>query len=398
MGEEIVLVAARRTPFGKYLGALSALDPLELAEAAATSALEKAGLAESRDVIERIFVGNCFGASFATPSVVARQLGLWLGIDVFSQTIDTACCSPLTALRMAVQGMRAGEFKTALVVGIESMSRIPHLARGLRSGVKAGPVTLQDPIFPIEYKGYAPVAVDAQLGARKHGVTRGEMDSFAARSHQRWAAAQKEKLFRPEVVPVIVEEQRRTIVVEVDEQPRPDTTPEKLGSLKGIFGTEDITAGNAPGLNDGAAAVVVMTAARAAELRLEPLATIVAETGVTEAAAGIAWVPATALTAVLARAGEMLDDLALIEINEAFAAMPLVSTKVLANSDIDRWQGLLEKTNVNGGAVAIGHPVGASGLRILTTLVYELQRRGGGLGGATICGGLSQGEAVLVRV
>lgn len=398
MGEEIVLVAARRTPFGKYLGALSALDPLELAEAAATSALEKAGLEESRSVIDRIFVGNCFAASFATPSVIGRQLGLWLGIDCFAQTIDTACCSPLTALRMAVQGMRAGEYSAALVVGIESMSRIPHLARGLRSGVRVGSVTLQDPIFPIEYKGYAPVAVDAQMGARKHGVTRAEMDSFAARSHLRWAAARKEKLFREEVVPVIVEERKRTMVVEVDEQPRPDTTVEKLSSLKGVFGTEDITAGNAPGLNDGAAAVVVMTASRAAELHLTPLATIVSEVGVTEGASGISWVPATALSAVLARADVRLDDLALLEINEAFAAMPLVSTKILADHDVGRWSALLEKTNVNGGAVAIGHPVGASGLRILSTLVYELRRRGGGLGGATICGGLSQGEAVLVRV
>jgi acetyl-CoA C-acetyltransferase len=398
MGDNIVLVAARRTPFGKYLGALSALEPLELAEAAATGALEQAGLSDSRQVVDRIFVGNCFSTSFATPSVVARQLGLWLGIDGFAQTIDTACCSPLTALRMALQGIRAKEFHSALVVGVESMSRIPHLARGLRGGVRVGPINLQDPIYPIEYKGYAPVAVDAQTGARKHAVTRQEMDAFATRSHQRWAQAYKGKRLLDEIVPVTVEERRRTIVVEMDEQPRPDTTVERLGTLRGIFGTEDITPGNAPGLNDGAAAVVVMTTSRAAELGLTPLATIVSEMGVTERPDGISWVPATAFKAVLARSGVALSDISLIEINEAFAAMPLVSTKVLADNDEGRWKDLLERTNVNGGAVAVGHPVGASGLRILATLVYQLRRQGGGLGGAAICGGLSQGEAVLVQV
>jgi acetyl-CoA C-acetyltransferase len=186
--------------------------------------------------------------------------------------------------------------------------------------------------------------------------------------------------------------------VEIDEQPRPDTTVEKLGALRGIFGTEDITPGNAPGLNDGAAAVVVMTASRATELGLTPLATIVSEMGVTENPDGISWVPATALKAVLARAGVALSDISLLEINEAFAAMPLVSTKILADNDEGRWKDLLERTNVNGGAVALGHPVGASGLRILATLVYQLRRQGGGLGGAAICGGLSQGEAVLVQV
>ncbi len=398
MGEEIVLVAARRTPFGKYLGALSELEPLELAEAAATGALEQAGLSDSREVVERIFVGNCFSTSFATPSVVARQLGLWLGIDGFAQTVDTACCSPLTALRMALQGMRAGDFQAALVVGVESMSRIPHLARGLRGGVRVGSVKLQDPIYPIEYKGYAPVAVDAQTGAREHNISRGEMDAFAARSHLRWAEAHKGKRFVDEIVPVTVEERRRTIVVEKDEQPRPDTTPEKLESLRGVFGTEDITPGNAPGLNDGAAAIVVMTASRAAALKIPPLATIIAEMGVTERPNGISWVPATALSAVLAEAEIALQDLSLIEVNEAFAAMPLVSTKILADGNADRWQHLLARTNINGGAVAIGHPVGASGLRILATMVYQLRRQGGGVGGAAICGGLSQGEALLVQV
>ncbi len=398
MTEKIVLAAAKRTPFGKYLGALSEVDPLVLAEIAGRAAMAQAGLPEAPGAVDRIFVGNCFSASFATPSVIGRQLGLRLGLDVFALTVDTACCSPVTALRMAVQGLRAGEFESALVVGVESMSRIPHLARGLRAGVRAGSVTLQDPIFPIEYKGYAPVAVDAQTGARKHGISREEMDRFAVGSHARWAAARKGKRFKEEIEPVTVEHRRATVVITDDEQPRPETTYERLAKLPGVFGTEDITPGNAPGLNDGAAAVVVMTEACAQRWGAVPLAEVIVGVGVTEAPDGIAWVPATAIGEALRRGGVTLDELALVEINEAFAAMPLVSTKLLAGGDEARWRALLERTNVNGGAVAIGHPVGASGLRILGALVYELRRRGGGYGTAAICGGLSQGEAVLVRV
>jgi len=395
MERSVVLVAAKRTPFGKYLGAFSALDPVALASSACTAALAQSGVPGTE--VERLFVGNCLPSAFATSSVVGRQLGLSLGLDCFAATIDTACCSPLTALRMACQGIRLGEFRTALVAGVESMSRVPHVARGLRTGVRAGPLTLEDPIFPIQYKGYAPVAVDGEKGAKKHGVTREMMDDWAAGSQQRWAAAYKERKFIDEIAPVEVTDHRMTALVDRDEQPRPDTTREKLAGLKGVFGTESITPGNAPGLNDGAAAAVVMCGERAAELGLEPLAELVINVGETAAPDGIAWVPALAIRKALAGAGMAVDDLDLMEINEAFAAMPLVSTKILAEEDEDRWRVLRGITNVNGGAIAIGHPVGASGLRILATLVYELRRRSGGFGVASICGGLSQGEAAIIK-
>jgi acetyl-CoA C-acetyltransferase len=396
MDNRIVVVAAKRSPFGKFLGSLSEKEPLELAVEVGKATLEQAGI--EADQVQQLFLGNCFSSAFKTPSVIGRQVSLGLGIKGYATTVDTACCSPLTALRMAFAGLRAGEFQCAMVAGIESMSRIPHLARGMRKGVKAGAVELVDPIYPIQYKGFAPVAVDAEKGAEKFGVSRGEMDRWALRSHHRWAHAHNDRRFRDEIVPVTVEDRRRTVILEYDEQPRPETSMPRLAALPGIFGTKSITAGNAPGLNDGVAMAVVMTAARAAELNLQPLAEIVACCGVTEAPDGISWVPAVAIQAVLKSTSTALQDIGLIEINEAFAAMPLISTRILADNNPDEWERLKEITNVNGGAVAIGHPVGASGLRILSTLIYQLRRQDGGLGVAAICGGLSQGEAVLVKV
>lgn len=254
-----------------------------------------------------------------------------------------------------------------------------------------------DPIFPIEYAGYAPVAKDAEYGADRYGVSRAEMDEWACGSHQKWQAAHEAGRFADELVPMEVKVRRKTVAVDRDEQPRPGTTVERLGALPPIFGTSCITAGNAPGLNDGAVAMVIMSPSKVAELGLEPLGHIVAQAPAADEPNGITWVPATASTAALEKAGSTVDDVDLIEINEAFAAMPLVSTRLLAGEDDARWQALLDRTNVNGGAVSIGHPVGASGLRLVTHLAYELKRRGGGRGLAAICGGLSQGEAVVVE-
>jgi len=396
MARNVVVVSAKRTPFGRYLGGLSRVDPLDLAAEAGREAIKQAQIAPG-EIIDRVFVGNCFAASFDTASVVGRQISLKLGYTCFCITLDTACCSPLTALRLARQGLSSGEFEAALIIGVESLSRVPHLVRGVRSGVKAGAVKMEDPIFPIEYKGYAPVAIDAEFGADKLGITREEMDAWALASHRKWAGADQAGRFLDEIVPVSIPGRRGTLVVDRDEQPRPDTTLEGLASLKPIFGTSSITAGNAPGLNDGAVAMVVMTAEKAEALGLTPLAEIVACAGAAESPDGMSWVPARAIENALEQAGLCVDDLDLVEINEAFAAVPLVSTRILAGDDDDRWDALKAVTNVNGGAVAIGHPVGASGLRILSTLVYELRRRGGGTGAAAICGGLAQGEGIVVR-
>jgi acetyl-CoA C-acetyltransferase len=330
--------------------------------------------------------------------VVGRQIGLKLGLDVFTTTIDTACCSPLTALRMAVWGMRLGEIDAALILGVESMSRVPHFSRQLRSGVRVGSVALTDPLYPISYPGYNPVAVDASDGAEKHQVHRRMLDSFAMGSHLKWEDAQLSGRFDDEIAPLNVRRNRREFLFNRDEMPRPDGSVAKIGMLPPVFGSRHTTPGNAPGLNDGAAAMVIMRAQKAASLKLPVLGTIVELAAATDTPEGISWIPALAIGRLLEKTGSTIEDMDLIEINEAFAAMPLVSTKILAGDDRKKWLELLAKTNVNGGAVAIGHPVGASGLRIAMTLAYELKRRGGGQGVAAICGGLTQGEAVLIRV
>ncbi|NMC69595.1 MAG: thiolase family protein [Myxococcales bacterium] len=392
----IIVSGAKRTPFGRYQGVLSETEPLDLAVHAARAALEAAG--EGGRTVDQIFVGNCIPGAFEAASVTGRQIGLRLGLDVFATTIDTACCSPLTALRLALWGIRLGEIRSALVIGVEAMSRVPHLSRQLRAGVRIGEVKLVDPIFPITYPGYNPVAVDASDGAEKHGVSKHMLDAFAMGSHLKWAAAARAGRFADEIAPIRVRRERKEVLASEDEQPRPDGSMARIAMLPAVFGSKTTTAGNAPGLNDGAAAVLVMTEERAREVGAPVLAELIDQAGVTDAPHGIAWVPALAIRKLLGRHGLRADEMDLIEINEAFAAMPLVSTKILAENDEERWLRLLERTNVNGGAVAIGHPVGASGLRILMTMIYELRRRGGGRGVCAICGGLTQGEAALVRV
>lgn len=397
MAEEIVIVGAKRSAFGRYQGSLSEMEPADLAVRVGQSVLDGQN-GDLKKHVDQVFVGNCIPTAFQTASVTGRQIGLALGLDVFTTTVDTACCAPLTALRMALWGMRLGELSSALVIGVESMSRVAHVSRKLRSGVRIGEVKLRDPIFPISYPGYNSVAVDASDGAEKHGVSKKMLDAFAMGSHLKWTDANDAGRFDDEIVPLRVKKGRTEILFDTDEQPRPHGSIAKISLLPTVFGSKSTTPGNAPGLNDGSSAMLVMTRSRARDLGLPVLGTIVDQVGVTDMPHGISWIPAHAIRKVLERTEQSIDDMDLIEINEAFAAMPLVSTKILADQDENRWHELLERTNVNGGAVAIGHPVGASGLRIAMTLAYELRRRGGGKGVAAICGGLTQGEAICIQV
>jgi acetyl-CoA C-acetyltransferase len=392
----MVIVSAKRTPFGKYLGALAEMEPVDIAATAAKAALNAQGK-DLSEAIDQIYVGNCFAPSFETGSVTGRQIGLKLGIDKFTLTIDTACCSPLTALRMALWSIRLGESRACLVMGVDSMSRVPHSSRELRGGVRIGEVRLKDLIYPIAYPGYNPVAVDASDGAEKHEIPKRLLDTWAMGSQRKWARARDAGKFDEEITPIPVTRNRNRYLFEEDEFPRPDTSIASIEQLPPVFGSRTTTAGNAPGLNDGAAAMVVMTEQRALELGLTPLASVVEASGETDMPYGISWIPALTIKKVLNSAGLSLDSMDLIEINEAFAAMPLVSLKILADGDEAGWLELMSKTNVNGGAIAIGHPVGVSGLRITMALMYELRRRGGGKGVAAICGGLTQGEAVIVE-
>jgi acetyl-CoA C-acetyltransferase len=393
---DVHVIAAKRSAFGRYLGTLAAVDPIDLASVVARAALGQAGGAGVH--VDHVFVGNCIQATFASPSTNGRQISLALGVNEFSVTVDTACCSPLTGLRLATWGHAGGRLETSLLVGVEMMSRTPHLLRDLRGGVKAGAAQLQDPIYPIEYKGYSSVAVDASTGAEKHGISKLTLDAWALGSQQKWARAEKAGFFRDEIVPVPVKGKKGEVLFDRDEFPRPDSTYARLQALPPIFGSRTTTAGNAPGLNDGASAMVLASGSRVKETGTATLAKVLAAEGYAGEPDGISWVPGMAIRKALAAAGLGLDRIDVIEINEAFAAMPLVSTKLLAGDDEALWLSLLARTNPNGGAIAIGHPVGASGLRILMTMIYELRRRGGGRGVCAICGGLSQAEAVVVEV
>ncbi|MBN2494180.1 MAG: thiolase family protein [Deltaproteobacteria bacterium] len=398
--KDVVIAAVARTPFGKYGGALRDVPALALGCHVVKALLERAGLAAEQ--IDELDMGCCIPAeTMGIAAVVARRVLLESGIppDRPSVTIDRACCSALSACQWAWRSLVLGEAGLVIAGGTDNMSRTPHLVQGLRWGLRLGSAELEDPLYRMEYKGYTPVSVDAGELALEHGVDREAQDRWALQSQQRYEAARKAGKFKEEIAPFPVRDARgREQVIDSDELPRPDTSLEKLAALKTVYGSPTVTAGNAPGLDAGAAGVVLTTRARAAELGLEPLARLVSVTSAAEPPRRIASVPAAAIRKAIDSAGWPLGDLALIEINEAFAAMPLVSSKILAGGDPGRTEALRERINVNGGAIAIGHPIGASGARVLLTLVLELRRRGGGRGAAAICGGLAQGDCALVEV
>jgi acetyl-CoA C-acetyltransferase len=282
------------------------------------------------------------------------------------------------------------------------MPRTPHLAPGLRSGKRLGHIKLIDCLFELGYKskGFNSVALDAGEVAVEHGITREMQDAWAQGSQEKYARAFAEGKYKvgEELIPVVIPQKKgEPIVIDKDESPR-KTTLEVLAKLKPIYGSPTVTAGNAPPLSAGSSAILLMTAKKAKEKGLKPLATILATVSSATDPRGIATIPAQTIAKALKRVELKIGQMDLIEINEAFAAMPLVSTKLLAGGDPAIWKQLLDRTNVNGGAIAIGHPVGASAARITMHLAYELQRRGGGYGVASICGGLAQGEAIILRV
>ena len=301
---------------------------------------------------------------------------------------------------MGLRAIRNGELKIAMAVGSDNMPRAPHLAPGLRWGSRIGDLKLEDPLFEAGYKnkGFNPVTVDAGEVALEYGVTRQMQDAWALRSQERYFEADKAGKFDEELTPVVIPQKKgNAIVIEKDEAPR-QTSMEALSKLSPVYGSPTVTAGNAPPLSAGASAILFMTRSEAEKRGLKPLAQIIDVIAAARTPREIAVVPGQSIAKILERNDLTLDDMKLIEINEAFAAMPLVSTKILANNDEKKWKELQEKTNVNGGAVAMGHPVGASANRIIMTMMYELMRRGGGFGVAAICGGLAQGEAIILKV
>lgn len=399
--QEVVAIAAARTPFSKYGGALKDVSSVDLAVHVVKEVLHRAGLTPQQ--VDELYLGQTVHAEMANYlNVTARQVVLKAGLppSTISLTVDRACCSSMTAVQMGYKAIRYGDARVVIAAGTENMSRTPLLAPyTIRWGSKLGNVVLEDCLFELGYKGWAPVSVDAGEVALEHGIGRHEQDCWALQTQQRYARALAAGKMAEEIAPIPIPGNKGEMVLfERDESPRPDTTLEALGKLKTIYGSPTVTPGNAPGLEAGASAILLMSGDYARELGLTPLGKIVTIGTAAQEPRYIATVPALAIKNVLNKAGVSLDEIKLIEINEAFAAMPLVSTHVLAEGDLDKIEELRAKTNVNGGAVAIGHPVGASGARLVLTMLFELRRLGGGMGVAAICGGLAQGDSVLVRV
>ncbi|GGF56028.1 putative acetyl-CoA acetyltransferase FadA [Marmoricola endophyticus] len=389
-----VIVAGARTPIGRLLGGLASMSAADLGGVAIKAALEKAGVTPEQ--VDYLIMGQVIGAGAGQNPARTAGLAAGLPASMPSITVNKVCLSGLNAIATADQLIRAGEHEIVVAGGMESMTNAPHLLPKSRTGFKYGDTTLVDSMaYDALYDQATSQAMGAlteQCNAAGTKLTREEQDAFSAGSHQKAAAAWKNGLFDDEVVPVSIP-QRKGDPIEVtqDEGVRGDTTAESLGKLRPAFDKEGtITAGSASQISDGACAVVVMSKAKAEELGLEWLAEIGSHGMVAGPDSTLQMQPANATQKALDKAGKSVADLDLVEFNEAFAAVGIDSARSLGISE--------EKVNVNGGAIALGHPVGMSGARIVLHLAHELKRRGGGLGAAALCGGGGQGDALLIQV
>src|ERR671927_90977 len=379
-----VIVSAVRTPFGRLGGALAGYEATQLGSIAIRAALDRAGI--RNEEVEYAIMGQVLqGGAGQAPSRQAT-IGAGLPVELGSDTINKVCASSIRAVEMADQMIRAGDHEVIVVGGMESMSNAPYALKKARFGYRLGDGTLID---LMTHDGLTStfdnrhMVEQASFVSRELGISREDQDRWALRSHERAVKAIDEGKFEDEIVPVGD--------LAVDEGPRRDTSYERLSKLKPVFDPDGTTtAGNAPGVNDGASALVVTSEEFARKRGLEVLATIVSQAYVADEFAYLARTPARAGHRALEKAGKSMDDVKRVEINEAFSSVVLNSAKLLG-ADPDT-------VNVNGGAVALGHPIGASGARILGTMIYELRRNGGGLGLAAICSGGGQGDAVLLEV
>jgi acetyl-CoA C-acetyltransferase len=387
-----VILGAARTPIGKMGGGLSTLDATELGAVAIEAALERSSVEPEQ--IEHVVMGQVLQAGQG--QIPSRQAQIKAGIpkEVSSETINKVCASGVRAAVILDQAIRAGDVQVGVAGGMESMSKAPYLLPGARFGFRMGDVKALDAMvhdgLTNPFSGKQMFVEATEVGDEME-ITRADLDRWALRSHELALKATDEGRLPEEIVSVTVKGRKGDTVVEVDEGPRRDTSLEKLASLPGLVGKEGShTAGNAPGVNDGGGALVVASEEWAAANGKEALAEIVAHSQSADEFAYLARTPATAAKKALEKAGLKAEDIDVWEINEAFASVTLNSIRMLG---IDE-----DKVNVNGGAVALGHPIGATGARILGSIVYELRRRGGGLGCIAICSGGGQGDALIVKV
>ena len=384
MAGRSVIVSAVRTPFGRLGGGLAGYPATELGAVAIRAALERIGVEPGEP--QYVIMGQVLQAGVGQAPARQAAVGAGLPRETPADTVNKVCASSIRAIEIADSMIRAGDIDVVVTGGMESMSNAPHALPRARFGYKLGDATLVDLMvwdglrstFDEQH-----MVQQAARVARELGISREEQDGWALRSHERAVRAQDARLFEDELVPVGE--------LAADEGPRRDTSLERLASLKPVMDPEGtITAGNAPGVNDGASCVVVCSEAFAKRRRLEPLATIVAQGYVADEFAYLARTPAKAGEQALAKAGKSIGDVERVEVNEAFSSVALNSVKMLGADP--------ETANVNGGAVALGHPIGASGGRILGTMIHDLRRNGGGLGLAAICSGGGQGDALLIEV
>jgi acetyl-CoA C-acetyltransferase len=388
-----VIIAGARTPIGKLSGALAGFSAADLGGIAIKAALERAGV--KPEDVDYVFMGHVLQAG--TGQITARQAAAAAGIPmtVPATTVNKVCLSGLNSIYLADQMIQSGDAEIVVAGGMESMTQAPHLLPGSRAGFKFGDVTLVD---SMAYDGLFCAFDQLAMGgatekyAASAGLERQPQDELSAASHERAARAIKDGLFADEIVPVEIPQRKGDpIVFDTDEGVRGDTTAESLGQLRPAFDKAgNITAGNASQISDGAAAVIVTSKAAAERLGLSVLGEVVGYGQVAGPDPSLLTQPARAIKAALDKAGKQVSDVSLFELNEAFAAVGLASMQDLGiSSDV---------VNVNGGAIALGHPVGMSGTRVALTLLHELKRRGGGLGAAALCGGGGQGDAILLQV
>jgi len=387
-----LIASYARTPIAKLSGSLASLPATELGGLAIAAALVRAGI--DPEQVDHVILGHVLQAGQGQNP--ARQAAAKGGIpmSVPAVTVNKVCLSGIDAIYLADQMIQAGDADVVVAGGMESMTQAPHLLPGTRAGYRLGDVTAVDSMISdglwCAFDGVH-MGAGTEAYVAKTSISRKVQDELAAKSHERAASAIKEGRLAEEIVPVTVAQRKSSIVVEADEGVRPETTTDSLARLRPAFSPDGtITAGNASQISDGAAAVVVMSAAKAAEMGLTPRAELVGFGMVAGPDASLLTQPSRAITRALDKAGRTVADVDLFEINEAFAAVAAASMADLGIGD--------DIVNVNGGAIALGHPIGASGTRLVMTLVEELNRRGGGLGAASLCGGGGQGEAALVRV
>ena len=400
--DDVAVLSAARTPFGKFGGSLRDFTIPELGAPVVAEVIRRAGVV-SEDVDEVAMGVNLPGADRS----LARQILIKAGIppERVAYTVDRACCSSLAAITLASRSLRLGDANLAVAGGSENMSLVPYFVTTNRWGHPIGDITLKDQLViscPMTGK---PRAVQASDEGDLYGITREQQDSWALRSHRAYLAARDGGAFAEEILPIEVPDGRdRTRVLSEDESVRADTSMEKLSALGTVYGSTTVTAGNAPGLSTGATALLLTRVSEAERRGIEPLATLHGWSMASGHPDRIASIPAVAIEMAVSKAGLTLEDMDLVEINEAFAVVPLVATNRLAGGDEAAAEVLRQKVNVNGGAIAIGHPTGATAARLVMTAMYELRRRHAMnptrpyFAVVGLCGGIGEAEAVVVRV